>query len=60
MESVKKWRKKMHQSGFPGGDKGSELDLAFEDGSHLRSQAIRGQVCLVEIGSVERQDKVGR
>ncbi|KAH0980731.1 hypothetical protein GBA52_007908 [Prunus armeniaca] len=32
IESVKKWRKQRHQSGFPRGDKGSELDLAFEDG----------------------------
>ncbi|KAI5346917.1 hypothetical protein L3X38_014796 [Prunus dulcis] len=32
IESVKKWRKQRQQSGFAGGDKGSELDLAFEDG----------------------------
>ncbi|KAL6289714.1 hypothetical protein ACE6H2_007224 [Prunus campanulata] len=32
MESVKKWWKQKQQSGFPGDDKGSELDLAFEDG----------------------------
>ncbi|RXH94933.1 hypothetical protein DVH24_024617 [Malus domestica] len=31
IESVKKWRKQRQQSGFAGGDKGSELDLAFED-----------------------------
>ncbi|PQP94936.1 hypothetical protein Pyn_09933 [Prunus yedoensis var. nudiflora] len=43
MESVKKWRKQRQQSGFPGGDKGSELDLTFEDGKPLRSQANRGQ-----------------
>lgn len=32
IESVKKWRKQRQQSGFAGGDKGSELDSAFEDG----------------------------
>lgn len=32
IESVKKWRKQRQQSGFAGGDKGSELDLDFEDG----------------------------
>lgn len=32
MESVKKGRKQREHIGFPGGDKGSELDLAFEDG----------------------------
>ncbi|CAI9762367.1 unnamed protein product [Fraxinus pennsylvanica] len=32
IESVKKWRKQRQQSGFAGGDKGGDLDLAFEDG----------------------------
>ncbi|KAF5743587.1 rRNA-processing protein EBP2 [Tripterygium wilfordii] len=32
IESVKKWRKQRQQSGFAGGDKGSEMDFAFEDG----------------------------
>ncbi|CAA2971523.1 Hypothetical predicted protein [Olea europaea subsp. europaea] len=32
VESVKKWRKQRQQSGFAGGDKGGDLDLAFEEG----------------------------
>ncbi|XP_022155439.1 probable rRNA-processing protein EBP2 homolog [Momordica charantia] len=32
IESVKKWRKQRQKSGFAGGDKGGEMDLAFEDG----------------------------
>nr|XP_043611058.1 probable rRNA-processing protein EBP2 homolog [Erigeron canadensis] len=32
IESVKKWRKQRQQSGFPGGEKGSDMGLPFEVG----------------------------
>ncbi|GAV89417.1 Ebp2 domain-containing protein [Cephalotus follicularis] len=32
IENVKKWRKQRQQSGFAGGNKDGELELAFEDG----------------------------
>ncbi|XP_050212072.1 probable rRNA-processing protein EBP2 homolog [Mercurialis annua] len=32
IESVKKWRKQRQQSGFPGGDKGGDMKLPFDDG----------------------------
>ncbi|KAL6126038.1 hypothetical protein ACLB2K_074089 [Fragaria x ananassa] len=60
IESVKKWRKQRQQSGFAGGDKGSELDSAFEDGKPFEKSSKKRPGVLLEIDLEGRQNMLER